>query len=56
MDLDSSSDQEAEAAVEPAKGWELGKDCGSFDGFGTPLVQVILANLFLNARRLGSVL
>ena len=36
MDLDSSSDQEAEAAVKPAKGWRPGKDCGSFDGFGTP--------------------
>ena len=56
MDLYSSSDQEAEAAVKPAKGWRPGKDCGSFDGFGTPLVQVILANLFLNARRLGSAL
>ena len=57
MVLDSSgSDQEAEAAVKPAGGWRPGKDCGSFDGFGTPLVQVILANLYLNARRLGSVL
>ena len=56
MDLDSSIDQEAEAAVKPAKGWRPGKDCGSFDGFGTPLVQVILANVFLNARRLGSAL
>ena len=54
MDLDSSSGQEAEAAVKPAKGWRPGKDCGSFDGFGTPLVQAILANLCLNARRLGS--
>ena len=51
MDLDS--DQEAEAAVKPAKGWRPGKDCGSFDGFGTPLVQVILANLILHARRFG---
>ena len=56
MELDSSSGQEAEAAVKPAKGWRPGKDCGSFDGFGTPLVQVILANLCLNARRLGSAL
>ena len=55
MDLDSSSGQ-AEAAVKPTKGWRLGKDCGSFDGVGTPLVQVTLANLFLNARRLGSAL
>ena len=30
MDLDSSSDQEAEVAVKPAKGWRPGKDCGSF--------------------------
>ena len=37
MDLDSSSDQEAEVAVKPAKGWGLGKDCGSLGGFGTPL-------------------
>ena len=54
MDLDS--DQEAEAAVKPAKGWRPGKDCGSFDGFGTPLVQVILANLYLNACNLGTAL
>ena len=56
MDLDRSSDQEAEVAVKPAKGWRPGKDCGSFAGFGTPLVQVILTNLYLNAHRLGSAL
>ena len=56
LDLDSSSDQEADVAVKPAKGWRPGKDCGSFDGCGTPLVQVILANLLLSARRLGSAL
>ena len=54
MDLDSASDREEKAAVKPASGWMPGKDCGSFDRFSTPLVQVILANLYLNARRLGS--
>ena len=42
--------------MKPANGWRPGKDCGSFEGFGTPLVQVILSNLYLNARRLGSAL
>ena len=53
MDLDSSSDQEAEAAVKPAKGWRPGKDCGSFDGFGTPLVHVILATLIFERTPFG---
>ena len=54
MDLDSNSDGGAEGAVKPAAGWRPGRNCGSFDGFRTPLVQVILTNLHLNARRLGS--
>ena len=52
MDLDSASDREEKVAVTPAGGWRLGKDCESFGGAN--LVQVILANLYLNARRLRS--
>ena len=54
MDIDCDSEQEAEAAVKPANGWTPGQDCGSYEGFGTPLVQVIISNLFVNACHLGS--
>ena len=54
MALDDDSAGEAEPAAMPANGWRPGKDSGRFDQFRTPLVQVILTNLYLNARRLPS--
>ena len=51
---DDDSAGEAEPAAMPANGWRPGKDSGRFDQFRTPLVQVILTNLYLNARRLPS--
>ena len=48
---------EREGAEKAATGWRPGKDCGGFDGFyASQAAQVVLTNVYLNARRLTSTL